>query len=243
MNPGTLEEVKKIVAGIKKTTAKIKGVTAMVCPPFVYTQAVSKLNSGKTFALGAQDVFYEVSGSYTGQISPLMLKNSGVTHVLIGHSEKRGLGDTDEIINKKLTLALKEELTVVLCIGEKERDVDGKYFEFLKDQLKNALNKVQKKNLAQLVIGYEPIWAIGKSDKEAMSGADMHEMAIFIRKTLSDLFGKEDVAMVPILYGGSVGPQNAGDLVSLGHIDGFVLGRQSLLPEGFSEILKIVEKI
>ncbi len=239
MNPQSPQEAVKIFAGIKRVSGKVRGVDVVVCPPFPFLSLFSKKVDGAV-SLGAQDVFWVDAGSFTGEVSVQMLKNTRCSHVIVGHSERRAFGETNEIVSKKIESVLKLGLTAILCIGEKERDKNGDYLAFLKNQIKESLEKVNKKTLPQIVIAYEPIWAIGKSFAEAMQGNDMQEMSIFIKKTLVELFGKEESTKNLILYGGSVAPINASDLASNGAIDGFLVGRQSLEPASFGEIIKIV---
>jgi len=249
MNPQTPEEARAIFLGTRKATDKLKQTEAIVCPPMIYFAQLAKLVTSKIrsgsskIKIGGQNIFWEPQGSFTGETSAEMLRVAGGTHVIIGHSERRVLGETDEMISKKVAMAIKENIITILCVGEKERDAQGNYLSFLKNQLVSGLSSVQKKNLFQIMIAYEPVWAIGKSENEALKGGGMHEMTIFIRKILSDIYGRENVSGVPILYGGSVAPVNAADIVSEGYVDGLLVGRQSLDPAQFTEILKIVDSL
>lgn len=241
MNPNTIDEVKRIFIAVKKAAAEARNILTVVCPPYVYLNQCKKLYVGDYMALGAQDVFNEYSGSYTGEISAEMLLSVGASYVIIGHSERRAMGETDDHVAQKSAAALKAGLKVILCIGEKERDSQGAYLEFLKNQLKQCLAKVERKNLKNVVVAYEPIWAIGA--KEAMTPADLYEMTIFIKKVLSDMFGQEDGIKTKVLYGGSVTFRNAKEIVAIGKVDGLLVGRESLNPEGFREIIKVVDEI
>jgi len=243
MNPQTLEEAKKVYGAIKKKVTQYKNVDVWMCVPYIYMSELKKVDRKKILPLGAQNVYLETAGAFTGEIGPVMLREIGVTVSIIGHSERRTLGESDNDINKKITLSLKEGLRVVVCIGEKERDVEGEYLAFIKEQLKSALQGVEKKELERVTIAYEPVWAIGKSDTEAMKGKDVHEMAIFIRKALSDLYSPEDVLNMRILYGGSVSSLNTADIVGEGHVDGLLVGRQSLFAPGFLEIISLVNSL
>lgn len=240
MNPDSLEEARKIFSGTKRVSEKLRKTTTVVCPSFVHLSHFAKLASNKTL-VGAQDIFWEPKGSYTGEISGVMVKNAGATHVIVGHAERRLLGETNEIVSSKVAAVLREDLVAVLCIGEKHRDPQGEYLEQLKDQLLAGLSEVQKKHFSQIIIAYEPVWAIGKV--EALDGRGMHEMVIFIRKILNDAFGIEYAMHMPVLYGGSVTPLNTEDVVKEGHVDGLLVGRQSLDPKQFGEILTIVDKV
>lgn len=243
MNPQTLEEAKKLFSGIKKQAQTLSRTDMVVCPPFLFVSDLVKLNKQKTVSIGVQNVYFESAGAYTGEIGPIMAREIGCEFSIVGHSERRVRGETDDVVNKKLKLALNERLRVILCIGEKERDVDGNYLAFVTEQLKSALSGIHKKDLDQVVIAYEPVWAIGKSDAEAMQGKDIHEMSIFIKRTLGELFNPQDASSVKILYGGSVSPNNTLDLVGNGNVDGLLIGRQSLAVSSFMEIARTVDSL
>lgn len=239
MNPPTLEEAKRIYKKTKNTTAKLVKTDVVICPPFIYLSSFLNKKVQSPLKIGAQDSFFEEQGSFTGEISPVMLKNLDITHVIVGHSEKRAKGDTDENISKKIQALLELGIHPILCVGEKERDDHGAYLEILKNQIKDSLNKVQKKNIRKLIVAYEPLWAIGA--KEAMVPTDIHEMSLFIKKVLSDIYGHDEALSTTILYGGSVNFRNAGDIIIQGEVDGLLVGRESINSEGFSELLKAVD--
>lgn len=242
MNPATAKEAESILSATKKIIEKLKKTQVIICPPFIYFENLRKI-IGKTpnLFLGAQDVFWENEGAFTGEISPEIIKNFGGCYAIIGHSERRKLGETDEIVSKKITTCLKVGLKVVLCIGENARDEQGDYLIFLRNEIRNSLNKIQKRYLENLIIAYEPIWAIGKKDTEAMRSSDIYETIIYIKKILSEIYGQENALAVPILYGGSVSGKNAGDIIKSGGVDGLLVGRQSLKPEVFSDVLSITD--
>jgi len=240
MNPVTLEEAKNIYKSTKNTVEKLKSVKVIVCPPFVYLSTLLKSKTD-TVSIGAQDTYFEPQGSFTGEISPLMLKDLGIEYVIVGHSEKRSRGDTDEMISKKVSVLLENGIKPILCFGEKERSEDGSHLDFLKNQIKNSLNRVPKKNINNLLIAYEPIWAIGA--KEAMLPEDIYEMSIFIKKVLSDIYGQNEAIAIPVLYGGSVNFRNASDIFTKGQVDGLLVGRESVNISGFKELLKAVDTI
>lgn len=242
MNPESPDEARTVFAKIKRSAEKKSNTSVIICPPALYIPLLAK-NKSKKIAVGAQDTFYKFAGAHTGEISPIMLRQSGVTHVIIGHSERRANGETNEIVNKKILAAFHEGLNVIFCIGEEKRDLEGGYLEFIKQELVQGLAKVEKKNLPSLVVAYEPIWAIGQSDKNAMKGAQMYEMSIYIKKILSEIFDRSTTTNIPVLYGGSVSSANAQDLIRGGHVDGLLVGRQSLNPTDFAEILNIVDLI
>jgi len=243
MNPATVSEAKVIVAGIKRTALKLSKVTVALCPPYIYfSDALKAAGKGK-LAIGVQDIFHEQAGSYTGEVSPAMVKNAGGTYAIVGHSERRRLGESDSIIAKKVSAGLSAGLTVVLCIGEHTRDDHGVYLAFIHEQLMGALSKVSKKFLKHLIIAYEPVWAIGRSDKDAITPRLLHEMVLYIRKVLSDEYGEDIGRHIPVLYGGSVFVNNAKEFLSEGMADGLLIGRESLKPVEFSTILKIAHEV
>lgn len=242
MNPDTETETKIIISEIKKGLRGKNKAKIVVCPPFVFMSLVKDLlKNDKKIVLGTQDIFVGLGNSHTGEISVEMIKDLGAKYVIIGHSERRAQGDTEEIITKKISNAFKNSIKVILCIGERERNEHGDYYHEIKNQLLAVLSGNQKKYAKNLIVAYEPIWAIGKSEAEAMNPEKLHEMTIFIRKTLSDLFGHEEALKVPVLYGGSVGTNNAKTLIEKGNIDGLLIGRESLKPNDFVEIVKQIK--
>jgi triosephosphate isomerase len=243
MNPWKAEDARKIFDGVKKEAGKLAHVQTVVCPPFVFLSDLSKKVSGHRVVLGAQDVFSEMDGAYTGEVSPLMLSSVGAKYVIIGHSERRALGETDEAVNKKVITTLKMGLIAVLCVGEKGRDSGSEYFQFIKTQIETALAKAQKRSLASVIIAYEPVWATGAKATGADTPSDFLEITIFIRKTLSDMFDRTSAQSIPVLYGGSVNEKNAKSFLKEGEADGLLVGRASLDPKKFITILKIAEKI
>lgn len=239
MNPTSKVEAKKLFNGIKKTAVSLRNVDTIICPPFIYLSELKKLYSGKKIAIGAQNVFGEVKGSFTGEINASQLKDMGATYVIIGHSERRALGETDEMVNDKLVLALKEGLNVILCIGESERDSHGKYLHFLREQITSAFLKVKPNDLSNIMIAYEPIWAIGKTGDDAITPQKLHETTLFIKRVLMDLYNKKVAMDTSIIYGGSVEPENTEALLSDGEVQGFLVGHASLDAKSFGEILNI----
>ena len=240
MNPTSLVEAKRIYRSIDNISKKLISTNVVVCPPFVYLKTLIG-NGNSPVSIGAQDVFTEEQGSYTGEISPLMLKDLGVSYVIIGHSEKRKQGETDDFISKKVQIVLDSGISPILCIGEKERDAGGEYLHFIKEQIKNSLNKVSRKNIDKLIIAYEPLWAIGA--KEAMGPSDIYEMSLFIKKVLSDLYGHNEAISTQILYGGSVNFRNAADIIVKGQVNGLLVGRESINSAGFVELLKTIDTL
>jgi triosephosphate isomerase len=243
MNPVTLAEAQNIFSKIKKTSQNLKTTEVVMCPPFVYLAKFLPAKAGAkikaTVSVGTQNVFHEPQGAHTGEISAPMLKDLGVTHIIVGHSERRAAGETDEIVAKKVLAVLEAGIHPILCVGEAIHDAQGLYLETLKQQIKNSLAKVPKKLLGQIIVAYEPVWAIGA--KEAMDPATIEEMTIYIKKVLSDLSDRDNAISTPILYGGSINFRNAPDIMSRGKVDGLLVGRESVNTPGFVELLKAVD--
>jgi len=194
--------------------------------------------------LGAQDVFWEKKEICTGEISVPMLKNIGVRYVIAGHSERRRVfSESDEMVNQKVRMVLKSGMKAVVCVGETERDEAGAYLKFVKGQLISALKGVAKKEIKNLIIAYEPVWAISSSrESHADSPEEVFQMAVYLRKSLFFRFGLRASREVPVLYGGSVDGKNAGDFMKRGGIQGFLVGRASLDSRSFADIYNLMHK-
>jgi triosephosphate isomerase len=229
MNPSTEKEAIRIAKA-----SDLKDV--IIAAPYVFLSIIKKVL--KKASLAAQDVFWEKEGAYTGEISAMMLKNLGVKYVIIGHSERRASGDSDEIVNKKIKAALKYNLIPILCVGERERDEEMKYLSFIKEQLIGDLKSIPGSKLKNIIIAYEPVWAIGKNAKREATPEESLEMVIFIKKVLSDIYGMKAINGLRILYGGSVHPKNSKEFSINGGVSGFLVGRDSLDPKKFNEIIK-----
>lgn len=240
-NPNTHDAAKAIVKDIKKVASKLTKTEVVLCPPYVFLGHCTSKKGSMPFFAGAQNVSVFESGSHTGEVSAQMLKDSGVSYVIVGHSERRKMGETDSDVSKKVQALHNVDIRAVVCIGEEKRDHTGAFLDTIKHQIKDSLIGVEKKNLENLVIAYEPVWAIGAN--AAMSTDEIHETSIFIKKTLADIFGHEYVSKIPVLYGGSVNFRNASQIVHDGHVDGLLVGRESVNPLGFNEILKSIDSL
>ncbi len=240
MNPLTATQAKKLTADLKKALSKIIGVEVVVAPPVLYLSQTHHVRSGaKTFSLGVQNIHHEKLGAYTGEISLPMVKQYEVLHVILGHSERRKMGETDAFVHMKLLAVLKAGITGVVCVGEETRDTHGHYLAHVESQIRAALATVPKAKLTQVVIAYEPIWAIGTGNNA--TAADVHEMKLFIERVLTDLYGRNVAQRVRILYGGSVTSKNAREIFTDGAIDGFLVGGASLHAEDFIQIVKATQ--
>lgn len=214
-------------------------VEVVIVPPYTALQKVSeRLASGQQAKVGAQNMHWEKNGAFTGEISAQMLRELYVRYVVLGHSERRSLfNETDEIVNKKVHAAIEASLRPIVCIGEtlKERD-SGMVETVLETQIKGSLSNVSAHDMAQIVIAYEPVWAIGTG--RTATPAQAQEAHAFIRKQIAELWDAATAEKVRIQYGGSVKPQNAAELMSQQDIDGALVGGASLDPRGFAEIVK-----
>ncbi len=241
MNPLSLKEAEKLFIDIVKSVSDIEKAEIVICPPLLYLEKIKSAGSRfKRIFIGAQDTFWGDTGAYTGEVSGEMLYNIGAKYVIVGHSERRAIGESNNDVNKKVKAALGSGLIPILCVGENERNEDHTYLNFVKLQVEECLNGISKNSLSKIIIAYEPIWAIGKGAHPA-TVAEFHEMNIFIRKILSDKFGVKNVVNVRIIYGGSVDDKNAEDFIKDNKTDGFLLGRASLNPKKFYKITKICE--
>ncbi len=239
MNPTSLEEARKLVGHIKRNMKKARKTDVVVCPPFVYLSPLSKLMKGSLY-LGAQNANSETAGPFTGEVGHMQLPQFGTKYVIVGHSERRKMGEADEVVNKKVQSVVSLGMTAIVCIGETARDSSGEYFDFIKSQIQKALKDIPKKSFNNIVIAYEPVWAIGA--KQSMTPMDLHEMSIFIKKVLKDTYSIMGEG-VKVLYGGSVDRVNAGSLVKDGNVSGLLIGRQSLEAKDFVEIINMVDSI
>lgn len=214
------------------------GVTVAVFPPFVYLQAVEKALNGSNIATGAQDVYFESDGAYTGEISVSMLKDIGCNYCLCGHSERRHvIGEPDELINKKVTAAISGGLLPVLCVGEllEEREASQTQ-EVVTRQLKEGLAGLSAEKLAAVTIAYEPVWAIGTGlTATPQQAQEVHD---FIRKLLVGMYEEPLAEQIRILYGGSVKPENAAELMARQDVDGLLVGGASLKADDFLAIIR-----
>lgn len=219
------------------------GVEVLVCPPFPYLLPVGEALVGSAVKLGAQDVYFEAPGAFTGEVAVEMLKDCGCGYVILGHSERRHvMGETDQVINKKVKAALAGGLTVVLCVGEllSERQA-GKTESVLDTQMAGGLEGVSEADAARIVIAYEPVWAIGTGKASSAANAQSVHGDI-IRPVLSELFGTETAQSIRILYGGSVTAANAAEFFSQPDIDGALVGGASLKVDDFLAIAKAAVK-
>ena len=236
----TIDEAVKLVSAMRQGLDQISNVDKVLCPPFISLAAVKELIKGSSIKLGAQNIYFEEKGAYTGEISPLMLAEL-CDFVIIGHSERRQyFNETGELIDKKVRAALKVGLTPILCIGERlEENEAGKTEEVLTRQLDSSSNRAYYSG--GLVLAYEPIWAIGTG--RAATGKQANETIGFIRQHIAQRHGEEIAKAVRILYGGSVTADNIAEFISQPEIDGALVGGASLKANEFLGIVKQTSKI
>jgi triosephosphate isomerase len=235
MNPDTLKAAKKLLEATKKAAAGAKGVSLVVCPPAVFLRDLAGTR-GK-IAFGAQNVHFEHRGSFTGEISPVQVKDAKAQYAIVGHAERRAMGESNDDVRKKVDAALAANLTPVFCIGERERGQGAEHFEFVREQIRTGLSEEAGKKLSKIIVAYEPVWAIGAS--RAMEPREMHEMSIFIRKTLVERYGSAGHSIV-ILYGGAVDAGNAVHMLRDGDVAGLLVGRASTDVQTFPHLLQAV---
>ncbi|MHB0976789.1 MAG: triose-phosphate isomerase [Candidatus Aquicultorales bacterium] len=212
----------------------------VVCPPFTALKSVYTVmwQDSPNFKLGAQNMFWEEEGAFTGEVSPSMLQEIGVDYVIVGHSERRQyFNETDETVNNKVRAALAHDLLPIMCCGESlELRQQGKAMEWVRNQITAGLEGLSLDDLDKLVIAYEPIWAIGTG--KTATDEDANKMNENIRSAIAAAYGDKAAKGVPVLYGGSVKPDNIGEFMSMPQVDGALVGGASLKPETFAAICK-----
>lgn len=217
---------------------KIAKFEVVIAPPYTAISKVAESLTDSSIKVGAQDLFWEESGAFTGAISARMIKDAGATYVIIGHSERRQLfSETDETVNKKIRAALQQDLIPIFCVGEtlEEREA-GKIAAVIEKQLSGGLMGMSAIDITKMVIAYEPIWAIGTG--KTASPKQAAQVHLIIRELLSTQFGQENADLVRILYGGSVKPENSKELLLQPNIDGALVGGASLKAEDFIGIIR-----
>jgi len=239
----TTSEAIELVNGLRRNFVDDIGIDIVVCPPFTALSDVGEIIQDSLIQLGAQDMHWEDKGAFTGEISPLMLKDLGVKYVIIGHSERRQFfGETNETVNKKVRTALKHKLIPIMCVGETlEERKRGETFEVVKNHVEKGLEKIELEDPNNLVIAYEPVWAIGTGINATPQQAE--EVQNYIRKLLEEIFNKEYAEAIRIQYGGSVKPDNIEELMREEDVDGALVGGASLDLFAFTEIVRKAEMV
>ncbi|MGE5528920.1 MAG: triose-phosphate isomerase [Patescibacteria group bacterium] len=233
----TASAASELAAALAREIGGEDGVEVVICPPFTALAAVGPLLAGTKIALGAQDLFWQDEGAYTGEVSAPMLADLGCRYVIVGHSERRQFfGETDETVRKKIKAALAHGLVPIACVGESlaQRE-EGKTASFVESQVREGLADLGP-GAAQIVVAYEPIWAIGTGRNA--TGKDAVEVIAMIRRTLAEMYGRHQADAVRILYGGSVKPDNIKEFMAHAEIDGALVGGASLRPDTFVPIVR-----
>jgi triosephosphate isomerase len=235
----TIAEAVSLIEAMKGPLATVDGVEKVVCPTFVCLSAVKEAVGDARIGVGAQNVYFEEKGAYTGEIAPNMLEGL-CQYVIIGHSERRAyFGETDETVNKKIKVTLSHGLIPIVCVGETlELRKAGETNEWVENQVIAALDGLTAEQVRAMVIAYEPIWAIGTG--VAATSQDAQEViGGVVRPTIAQMFGDETAQAIRIQYGGSVKPSNAAELMSMPDVDGGLVGGASLKAEDFCEIVRL----
>jgi|SRR3989338_3213516 len=233
MNPASQKEAKRLFDAVKKV-GKSKNVQVVICPPFLYLPLL------KGITLGAQNVFFEDKGAFTGEISSLQLKDAGVEYVIIGHSERRRyFSETNDQINKKIKKVLEADMKSILCVGETVEEKDRKQ-DILETQITKALAGVSnvKSQMSKVVIAYEPVWAIGTGNNCSVD--ETMSSVVLIRKIISQLYSREVANAVKVIYGGSVNSSNAAVYITSAGANGLLIGSNSLNSDDFVKIVKSI---
>jgi triosephosphate isomerase len=239
----TVNEAKELAEQLVAGSDIIDASTAVLCPPFTVLGVVAATIESSRFRLGAQNVYWENSGAFTGEVSPPMIKAVGCRYVIVGHSERRQyFGETDASVNRKIKAAQTSDLVPIVCVGEtlQERE-DGKTHEVIKKQIHGVLEGLNSEAVGSLIIAYEPVWAIGTGLTAEAEDAD--QVHAYIRQLTSESHSPDIARNLTILYGGSVNEENAEGLLQMKNIDGALIGGASLKPDSFLQIIKTAEDL
>ncbi len=234
----TVKESIDLVTLLKRQVSEFGQAEIIICPVYTALASVAEVLLGSEIQLGAQDLYWEEKGAFTGQVSAPLVKEAGASFVIIGHSERRQFfHDTDETVNKKIKAALKWDLTPIVCVGEllAEREAN-KTMQVVEKQVKGAFEGLSREDLQKLTVAYEPVWAIGTG--KVATPEQAQEMHAFIRKQIYKLFGSDTAEGLRILYGGSVKPDNIVGLMQKPDIDGALVGGASLEAQAFTDIIR-----
>ncbi len=234
----TVERAISLVSELAGLVSDVRDVEIVVCPPFTALDAVIDVTAGTNIAVGAQNMHWETEGAFTGEVSPMMLKQMGCSYVILGHSERRQyFGETDENINRKIKSAFRYQLIPIVCVGELlEQRENGVTEQVVRTQIEAGLKGLETSEIPKLVVAYEPVWAIGTG--KTASNEDAQQVISFIRKVVSEMYGQELADQIRILYGGSVKPDNITGLMQEKDIDGALVGGASLEAETFAKIIR-----
>lgn len=247
MNPPTVREAKRLFDATRKAAESAKNATLIVAPPAIFLRELRARYKGKRLSFAVQQASAEGGGAYTGDISLLQAKDAGAQYAIAGHSEQRAKGESNEAVGKVVVAALASGLTPILCVGERERSQNGEHFTVVKEQLRAAFADVEPGKVTKVLVAYEPVWAIG--GEKTMNPRDMHEMAIFIRKTIVGLKGEAGMSErggsafggnIKILYGGATTESNALSMLQESGVQGFIVGHVSIDAYRFTALMSSI---
>ena len=234
----TIKEAIEFTTLLKRLVTETQHVDVVICPPYTALSDLSEILLESEIKLGAQDVYWEEKGAFTGEVSSTLIKDAGATYAIIGHSERRQFfHETSDTVNRKTKAALAAGLTPIVCVGESlaEREA-AKTFKVIEEQFRGSFKDFTAESMKKLIIAYEPVWAIGTG--KVATPAQAQEVHAFIRKSLASAFGQECADTVRIQYGGSVKPENIAELMREADIDGALVGGASLEAKSFADIIK-----
>ncbi|HAM38186.1 MAG: triose-phosphate isomerase [Elusimicrobia bacterium RIFOXYC2_FULL_34_12] len=233
----TVKESVELVSVLKQKLTDVKNREILVCPSYISLYAVKEALKNTNIKVGAQNMYFEKSGAFTGEISPLMLKDINCDYVIIGHSERRQyFGETDESVNKKMKVAFESGIIPIVCVGETlQQREKNETFLIIEKQIKIGVAGLSGEQMKKLVIAYEPVWAIGTGKTATPQQAE--EIHAFIRKLYSELYGKDAAEDIRILYGGSVKPDNISEIMKQPNIDGGLIGGAALKADDFIKLV------
>ncbi|MDD5771335.1 MAG: triose-phosphate isomerase [Candidatus Omnitrophica bacterium] len=233
----TLKDGQELAVALRRDLYKIENTDIVICPPFTLLGFLADALESSNIAVGAQDLYWQEEGAFTGEVSPAMIKDAGCLYVIIGHSERRQFFDeTNETVNKKIKAALKCGLIPIVCVGEnlQEREAD-KTFKVIEEHINKGLADISASDMSKIIVAYEPVWAIGTGKTATPEQAQ--EVHKFIRGLLSKIYGQEAAEGIRIQYGGSVKPENITELMNKPDVDGALVGGASLKAESFAAIV------
>ena len=233
----TLKDGQELVVALRRELFKIEDVDIVVCPPYTLLAYLADALETSNIAVGGQDIYWQDEGAFTGEVSPVMLKDAGCQYVIIGHSELRQFfGETNETVNKKIKASLKHSLTPIICVGENlEERESNNTFKVIQEHIKEGLVDINADDILKTVIAYEPVWAIGTGLNA--TGEQAQQAHKFIRDLLKNMYKEEIASQIRIQYGGSVRPDNIVELISKPDVDGALVGGASLKADSFAQIV------
>lgn len=240
-NPKTLKESISLVKNYIKIKKLYKNIELSIATPTVFLFPLVK-EFGKKINIYSQNVSSQNGGAHTGENSAQMLSSIGVKNTIIGHSERRSVGEDNEQISKQIENALLQNMQITLCVGESQRYTDASHIKFVEDQLETALLNIKKTQAKNITIAYEPVWAIGQNATRNANQNEIYEMTIIIRKKLVEMFGRTAGGDIPIIYGGSVNKDNIDEVMSVHNISGILIGRASLDTKELQKIIELIIK-